>query len=203
MGYFKRPIRRSRAGRQAADLTSPAADITPSAWSELPVRFWPSEAWEFVRFEVRLPWRSRRDGLFVAAGMALEHAETAPAVRKRLSRAIAPFNQWLAAPPRREVPPEAIFWFRNRGSPFLDDLRALVGAVRRAGGRVYVAVERQPGQIVYRDRHQVAAKPFRDRLHPTRFASAVEPRDLGELAAASSPAPRAKATKAKPPGRKP
>lgn len=70
------------------------------------------------------------------------------------------FNHHLPAP--RSVDPRAVFWFRpNAGEP-LTRLWVVVRLLEDNGVPVQVYRTRRPGNVVYEDRYQVAAVPWRD-----------------------------------------
>ena len=81
------------------------------------------------------------------------------------------FNDWLPAPRRLTVKArgrlwhDGVCWFRDDARDMLVHANALAALIADCGVPVDRCWTRDPGQILYRDRWQVVAKPERGRLH--------------------------------------
>jgi hypothetical protein len=71
------------------------------------------------------------------------------------------FNDHLPAP-RSLNEPRAVFWFRPDAGEALTRIWAVVRAAGRDGIPVHLYRTHRPGIVVYSDRYQVAAVPWRD-----------------------------------------
>lgn len=170
MGYFKKQVRRSAARKQILAQSSPTAKIHPSTWSELVDGTWRQWSAPFVRFEARhADELTPREGFFQAAIGLKWEKETSVSFRKRISRAIKAFAPALVSPTARELTDGAIFWFRNNGSIFTEQIEGLLEVLRAGDYRVFVKSIENPGRIVYQDKHQVAAIRFRDVEYPAEL----------------------------------
>jgi hypothetical protein len=159
MGYFKRPIRRGAARREWLALIGPSRDVPGAGW-----RRWtpsvPPAADQFLRFVVEDAGAARL-GLFRSSDL-LDGAEELPAAARSQMRATFRwFNANLAAP--RRLPRNAVCWFRADATEALARLRTLIEIYRLAGRTVWMRATLNPGRVVYRDEHQVAAVPYGDR----------------------------------------
>ena len=81
------------------------------------------------------------------------------------------FNKWLPVPRRFSVVAKGVYWrdgicwFRDDAREMLAHMQALVSLVEECGVPVTRHWTREPGQLLYRDRWQVVAKPERYLLH--------------------------------------
>ena len=100
----------------------------------------------------------RACGLFQVA-WAVHRRRRARIAPSRLDRHIAWFNEHLIAPHFEVQDSRAVFWFRNDAGESLRRARCLATWLRTRGLRVTTLQTGDPGNIIYRDFHQVAAVP--------------------------------------------
>jgi hypothetical protein len=118
----------------------------------------------YVRFQtnVRCPLTNRPGaGIFVAAGSIQVSPKVPVANRALLQQMLRWFNRNLKVPRLQEQHWRSIFWFTDRSQEFITRLWTLVTLLEDEGISVRKVWTRQPGQIVYRDFHQIAAIPSR------------------------------------------
>lgn len=88
-----------------------------------------------------------------------------------LRRELDWFNQWLPVPRRFGVVSkgrrwsDGICWFRDDAREMVGHAHTLAALLEACGVPVERNWTRHPGQILYRDRFQVVAKPERGLLH--------------------------------------
>lgn len=88
-----------------------------------------------------------------------------------LRREIDWFNRHLPVPRRLSVKARGVWWkdgvcwFRDDAREMLGHMQALVSLIEDCGVPVTRNWTRDPGQLLYRDRWQVVAKPERYLLH--------------------------------------
>jgi hypothetical protein len=88
-----------------------------------------------------------------------------------LRRELDWFNYWLPKPRRFFVVAkgrkwsDGICWFRDDAREMLEHAFALAALIEDCGVPIDRNWTRDPGQILYRDRYQVVAKPERCQLH--------------------------------------
>lgn len=88
-----------------------------------------------------------------------------------LRRELDWFNDRLPVPSRLSVRAKGVWWrdgvcwFRDDAREMLAHMQALVSLVEDCGVPVTRSWTRDPGQLLYRDRWQVVAKPERCQLH--------------------------------------
>lgn len=81
------------------------------------------------------------------------------------------FNRHLPVPRRLSVKARGVWWrdgicwFRDDAREMLAHMQALVSLIGDCGVPVTRSWTRDPGQLLYRDRWQVVAKPERCQLH--------------------------------------
>ena len=81
------------------------------------------------------------------------------------------FNEWLPVPRRFGVKAkgrwysDGVCWFRDDAREMLQHMQALVSLIGECGVQTTRNCTRDPGQLLYRDRWQVVAKPEPKRLH--------------------------------------
>lgn len=63
---------------------------------------------------------------------------------------------------RRTARPSAVCWFKDTAHAHIDKMRDLAALLESCDVRTRMITTRRPGCIVYEDKHQVAAVPFRD-----------------------------------------
>jgi hypothetical protein len=104
----------------------------------------------------------RRVGPFTAAYYLREEVDVLSVDRLRLDRLLRWFEAELTIPPAGTIPMRALFWFVD-ATPFWDRLWDLAHLLGTYDYTVELITTRSLGQIVYHDRHQVAAVPARRR----------------------------------------
>jgi len=116
----------------------------------------------YIRFVV--PRRNedshRRAGVFTAALRHKRSPDLDPSLRARLASLLDWFADHLHAPSLEE--PRAVFWFHGRRNACTRRIWELAWLLYELGEHPRLLKARRPGYVVYRDRHQVAAMPFRD-----------------------------------------
>ncbi|MCB2089281.1 MAG: hypothetical protein KDD98_10710 [Sphingomonadaceae bacterium] len=81
------------------------------------------------------------------------------------------FNEWLPVPRRfgvvakGRVWSDGVCWFREDAHDAIEHASIMVALLRECGVPIERNWTRDPGQILYRDRWQVVAKPERAMLH--------------------------------------
>lgn len=81
--------------------------------------------------------------------------------RERLREVLSWFNRNLTVPSLGDSDWRCLFWFRSNSQPVISRLWELAHLLEDEGIFVTKVRTSQPGMIVYRDEHQVAAKPRR------------------------------------------
>ena len=158
MGYFNRPIRRSVAREAWCELIEGTRGVSSGDWQRCGPSITPP-ADSFLRFVVERP-RTGTVGLFRSCDLIGPSAELPAAVRSQVRTAFRWFNSNVPVPQR--LPRNAACWFKADAGASLNRLRTLIEAYRMAGHTVYMQATLSPGRVVYRDRYQVAAIPYRD-----------------------------------------
>ena len=117
----------------------------------------------YIRFQSsqRCCNTGRPAGIFVAAGRVEDRASLPETTRERLRDVLSWFNRNLTVPKLDDADWRCLFWFRSGSQPVISRLWELVHLLEDEGVFVTKLRTRQPGTIVYRDEHQVAAKPLR------------------------------------------
>lgn len=117
----------------------------------------------YIRFQTsqRCSDTGRPAGIFVAAGRVEDRTTLPNATRERLREVLTWFNRNLTVPKLDEADWRCLFWFRSDSQPVISRLWELAYLLEDEGVFVSKVRTRQPGMIVYRDEHQVAAKPQR------------------------------------------
>lgn len=107
----------------------------------------------------------------IASRLCLARDREIEPVRIALRREIDWFNNELPVPKRFGVRARGVWWddgicwFRDDAREMLAHMQALVSLVEECGVPVERNWTRDPGQLLYRDRWQVVAKPERYLLH--------------------------------------
>lgn len=119
----------------------------------------------YIRFQTsqRCLDTGRPAGIFVTAGRVEDHTTLPDATRDRLREVLIWFNRNLTVPKLDEADWRCLFWFRSNSQPVISRLWELAHLLEDEGVFVTKVRTNQPGTIVYRDEHQVAAKPRRKR----------------------------------------
>ncbi len=120
----------------------------------------------YIRFQTGLRCRStgRSLGIFFAAGQLQDEEQVKPYFDESLRATLNWFNKNLRAPRQDEIPTQCLFWFDCSSPRVISTVWELVTLLRQHD--VYVMYRRStdPGKIVYRDAHQIAAIP-NQRVH--------------------------------------
>ncbi|MGI9474630.1 MAG: hypothetical protein ACR2NZ_24055 [Rubripirellula sp.] len=117
----------------------------------------------YIRFQTKLRchYTARPAGIFVAAGRIEDQATLPDATRDRLRELLMWFNRNLTVPSLDDSDWRCLFWFCSNSQPVISRLWELAHVLEDEGVFVTKVRTSQPGMIVYRDEHQVAAKPRR------------------------------------------
>jgi hypothetical protein len=117
----------------------------------------------YIRFQTQLRCRNtgRPAGIFVAAGRVQDRKTLPAETRERIRDVLVWFNYNLAVPALDDSDWRCQFWFRSNSQAMISRIWELVYLLQDEG--IFLAKVRtsQPGMIVYRDEHQVAAVPPR------------------------------------------
>lgn len=88
-----------------------------------------------------------------------------------LRRELDWFNEWLPVPKRFAVKARGVWWsdgicwFRDEARDMVAHANTLAALMQDCGAPVERHWTRDPGQLLYRDRWQVVAKPERHMIH--------------------------------------
>ncbi|KRA80467.1 hypothetical protein [Altererythrobacter sp. Root672] len=111
-------------------------------------------------------------GLFGVAGDVLwRHEEHPDPVLLALRDEVDWFNHWLPIPSRFGVVAkgrkwsDGVCWFRDDAREMVGHAYVLAALLEECGVPIERIWTRDPGQVLYRDRWQVVAKPERAMLH--------------------------------------
>ncbi len=115
----------------------------------------------YVRFQTQLRCGNtgRPAGIFLAAGRIEDRTTLPTETRERLREIVDWFNRNLTAPALADSDWRCLFWFRSSSQPLISRLWELAYLLEEENVFVTKVRTRQPGMIVYRDEHQVAAVP--------------------------------------------
>ena len=117
----------------------------------------------YIRFQTQLPCRNtgRPAGIFFAAGSVDDRTSLPDVTRDRLHEVLIWFNRNLTVPKLNDSDRRSMFWFRSGSQPIISRLWELAHLLEEEGVFVTKVRTQHPGMIVYRDEHQVAARPQR------------------------------------------
>lgn len=107
----------------------------------------------------------------LASDLWWSRADTPDPVLLALRRELDWFNEWLPVPRRFGVVAkgrnwsDGICWFRDDAREMVGHAHVLAALLAECGVPIERNWTRDPGQILYRDRFQVVAKPERAMLH--------------------------------------
>ena len=73
-----------------------------------------------------------------------------------------PFPDRFARSKRRNACGKAVCWFKDGAARHIGKVRELAALLGRHGVRVEMLWTDRPGYVLYEDRYQIAAVPFRD-----------------------------------------
>jgi hypothetical protein len=115
----------------------------------------------YIRFQtnVHCPYEDRPLGLFHATGVLQAEERIEEHLRATLDETLSWFNANLTVP---RVPGKhwrCLFWYRDDCRRFVSRMWDLVAILVEHQVQVRQVHARDPGMIVYRDEHQVAALP--------------------------------------------
>jgi hypothetical protein len=158
VGYLRRSIRRKTARAEKFAHLDAARDINPADWKRADLSARPARD-TYLRFIVHdeYGWI----GVFQCRWMIRESHDLPESVQSCYRDNRDWFNRHLHSP--RHVDPESIFWFRADATDCIDHIREMIELYRVAGHDVLMQATRDPGFIVYRDEHQIAAIPQKQR----------------------------------------
>ncbi len=120
----------------------------------------------YIRFQTQLQCSNtgRPAGIFVAAGQVEDDTTLPDITRDYLCETLRWFNQNLTVPKLRGEERRGLFWFRCSSQTIICRLWELKYLLEDEGIVVSKVRTHQPGMIVYRDEHQVAAVPSRKKV---------------------------------------
>ena len=113
----------------------------------------------FATFRID-PHARQEQGIFQASYDLIDGGELHPTEIHRLRVALRYFVLDLEVP--EDVDPSAVFWFKCSCRACTRHGWLLANALEATGLHVVPILTRKPGLIVYEDKCQVAAVPFRD-----------------------------------------
>ena len=120
----------------------------------------------YIRFQTQLRCSNtgRPAGIFVAAGRVEDRTTLPDITRDYLQEILSWFNRNLVAPRLTGNERRGLFWFRCGSQTVISRLWELKYLLEEEGVIVSKLRTEQPGMIVYRDEHQVAAVPSRKKV---------------------------------------
>lgn len=124
----------------------------------------------FLRFVIpsRDPDSGKRQGVFQALSDLLYEERLTPAEEILYNELRHWFNEHLERPDRfsrssRHNPKNvAISWFKDSATTHISKMREMAAILNAHDVTVEVIQTERPGYIVYEDRYQVCAEPFRE-----------------------------------------
>ncbi len=124
----------------------------------------------YVRFQtsVRCGRTQRPLGVFQAAGDLEDRQEIDPCFLSAVWDSLYWFNRNLKVPRLAAEHHRSLFWFRSESQTVIQHLWALVAILREHEIQVRKICTTDPGMIVYRDLHQIAAVPNRQITYALR-----------------------------------
>ena len=159
MGYFRQKLRRGVCLREKRDAAREIPE-TVREWMMAtpdPPPLYPAT---FIRLATSgiHPDSGEPRGIFSAAFRLLRCGELSPDAHDELCETLRWCGKYLHSPRLRKR--KAIFWFRSDAGRTVNRLWKVVNILRRHGIFVRMMLTSDPGSIVYKDRHQVAAVPM-------------------------------------------
>ena len=117
----------------------------------------------YIRFQTQLRCGNagRPAGVFMAAGRVEDRNTVPTETRERIREVLVWFNRNLTVPALDDSDWRSLFWFRSSSQAVISRLWELAYLLEDEGVFVTKVRTSQPGMIVYRDEHQVAAVPHR------------------------------------------
>ena len=115
----------------------------------------------YVRFQTGLRCRDtgRALGIFAAAARVEEKKAIQPWFEKPLKDTLGWFNKNLRVPKSDNIPWRCLFWFDCDSSEVIGYVWDLINCLEQHDVFVESRKCNDPGKIIYRDCHQVAAIP--------------------------------------------
>ena len=116
----------------------------------------------YVRFVIPETDRNSRKpkGVFQAVHDLLDSGQLGADDFRRVREDLNWFNQNLDLP-NYKIHPRAIFWFRSDAREYTHRMWQFVQLLKIHGTQVTMVTTRSPGEVVYFDKHQIAAMPPR------------------------------------------
>jgi len=120
---------------------------------------------KYVRFQSLQPCLGTpsRLGIFQIAFQVRDDADTRVEDGRELARHLSWLNTHLRSPDLNDRDYRAIFWFKDTARAPMARLWAIKACLDSYGHWIELVKTRRPGQIIYEDGWQVAAKPWRRR----------------------------------------
>ncbi|MEM9310904.1 MAG: hypothetical protein AAGA34_05595 [Pseudomonadota bacterium] len=115
--------------------------------------------------------RAHVDPGFFRSGYDVWSGEASDPVKIAIRQELDWFNEYLPVPSRLAVKAKRVWhrdgvcWFREDAAEVLRHAFVLASLIEASGIRIDRTWTRDPGQILYRDKWQVVAKPERRRLN--------------------------------------
>jgi hypothetical protein len=158
MGYFLRKIRRGECrSMKHSLLCAPVDDAFPLVSEPARGRVLKGQLYLRLAVPEIHPDSAQPAGIFAAAYWLRDSCRCRLDDKAHLRRWLGWFQQNLKIP--RDIPPEAIFWFRDDGGRAVRRLWGIVRMLRAHGSPVRLISTREPGRIIYSDDLQIAAIP--------------------------------------------
>ena len=151
MGYLKRKLRRSAAGRIADAFLAMAAAEPQPGLGVVPA----PPTGRFLRFATD----DGRRGVFQAAYRLRDSRRLTADESAELRDLLGWFEKELK--PHAPAEEAAVFWFKADAGDYVRRIWAIVRLLQRGGRDVRMWTTRRPGRIVFEDVFQVAAVPYR------------------------------------------
>lgn len=116
----------------------------------------------YLRFVVGIDNESahRQDGLFTEINRLKNDDLLMDYQNKLVEDTFKCFNDNLPVPPykRKKMSKEAVAWFKDSTTEYIDRMLDLVAILRENNIHVRILKTEKPGMIIYEDEHQVVAK---------------------------------------------
>ncbi len=119
----------------------------------------------YIRFQTALRCgdTGRPLGVFYSAGRLEDSKRLPECMREYLRETLVWFNDNLTVPSPNEFGWRCMFWFRPEAKVLISRIWDLVAILEEEGICVRKIRTTDPGNVIYSDRHQVAAVPKRRR----------------------------------------
>jgi hypothetical protein len=103
-----------------------------------------------------------KQGIFQLAYELINSNNIAPYDRTSLANLLVWFEDNLITPDKKNVEPTAIFWFKSDAVLLIQQMWEFTKILSDYNILIEIKRTSKPGYIVYEDKQQVAAVPFRD-----------------------------------------